>query len=128
MSNKTIGKKTILVIDDEKEIRELLSKFFSEAGYQVLTAENGLRLISSIETEKVDLILLDIMMQWISGIDLCRSLRKNPDYTGTKIIFMTGKSSTIDKEEGFKVGCDDYFIKPFDMKKLLVRVQELIGK
>ena len=120
-------KKNILVVDDDPGIRTLLQTFLGEQGYRVSTAENGLRLLSLIKTTKIDLLILDIMLQWMSGLDLCRSLRKNKALTDLRIIFISGKSGESDRESGFQAGCDDYFVKPFSLTDLGSRVEKLIG-
>ncbi|HBE01165.1 MAG: hypothetical protein A2096_10730 [Spirochaetes bacterium GWF1_41_5] len=120
--------KNILVVDDHPEIREMLQQILTGAGYKVTTAENGLRLLSIIQADKIDLILLDIMMQWISGTDLCRSIRKNKKLLHTKIFFLSAKNQIADIRAGYDAGCDEYITKPFDPNLLLEKINRAFEK
>ena len=110
---------TILIIEDDKDIREVLDVLLSHEGYNVLQAEEGLSALEMID-DSVDLIILDIMMPGMSGIDVCREIRKSHN---APILFLTAKSSDSDKAEGLLAGGDDYLTKPFSVEELLARLR-----
>ena len=97
-------------------------------GYDVLLAANGLRLISSLHVDHPDLILMDIMMSWIDGYELCHSVKKNPEFKHIPVIFVSGKKLPSDIKRGYEVGAVDYFTKPIDLDALLARIREIIGE
>ncbi len=115
---------TILIIEDDKDIREVLDVLLSHEGYHVLQAEEGLSALEMID-DNVDLIILDIMMPGMSGIDVCREIRKNYN---APILFLTAKSSDADKSEGLLAGGDDYLTKPFSETELIARVTALMRR
>lgn len=118
------GKKCILVADDEREIRDVLSLLLTSEGYHVITAEDGqtaVRLIS----EDVDLYLLDVNMPFVSGFMVAAEIRKRYD---TPIVFLTAYSGESDKVMGFSVGADDYMVKPFSNMELLMRVKAILRR
>lgn len=115
---------TILIIEDDKDIRGVLDVLLSHEGYHVLQAEEGLTALEMID-DNVDLIILDIMMPGISGIDVCREIRKNYN---APILFLTAKSSDSDKAEGLLAGGDDYLTKPFSETELIARVTSLMRR
>lgn len=117
-------KQTILVADDDNEIREVIRILLENEGYTVLEAVNGKDTLDKM-TPDVSLIILDVMMPVYSGIDACLELRKN--YM-TPILFLTAKSSDTDKVAGFNAGGDDYLVKPFSYTELLSRAKALIRR
>lgn len=119
--------RTIAVVDDDREIRELLEAALTHAGYDVKLAANGLRLISILHVDRPDLILLDIMMSWIDGLELCRALKQNREFGGIPVIFISGRTSPEDVQRGLGAGAVDYFPKPLDLERLLARVREVAG-
>lgn len=109
---------TIMVIDDETEILNMLKRYFSLEGYHVITAAGGKEALQKLEKQP-DLILLDINMPEIDGITLCRSIR---DFVSCPILFLTANAEDSDKIKGFGVGGDDYIVKPFSIDELVARV------
>ena len=109
---------TIMVIDDETEILNMLKRYFSLEGYHVITAAGGKEALQKLEKQH-DLILLDINMPEIDGITLCRSIR---DFVSCPILFLTANAEDSDKIKGFGVGGDDYIVKPFSIDELGARV------
>ena len=109
---------TIMVIDDETEILDMLKRYFSLEGYHVITAAGGKEALQKLEKQP-DLILLDINMPEIDGITLCRSIR---DFVSCPILFLTANAEDSDKIKGFGVGGDDYIVKPFSIDELVARV------
>ena len=109
---------TIMVIDDETEILNMLKRYFSLEGYHVITAAGGKEALQKLEKQP-DLILLDINMPEIDGFTLCRSIR---DFVSCPILFLTANAEDSDKIKGFGVGGDDYIVKPFSIDELGARV------
>ena len=118
--------KLVAVVDDDREVREWLASTLQRAGYQVVLAANGLRLVSALQVDRPDLILLDVNMSWIDGFELCRALKKNPLWTDIPVVFISGRSADGDVEQGIACGAVDYFPKPIDGRQLLARIQELV--
>ena len=117
----------ILVLEDEIGIRSFVSINLKRDGYEVIEAGTGSEAIEKLNSEKnISVALLDIMLPDMSGIDVCKYIRENYDNIG--VIMLTAKSQEEDKIEGFVSGADDYIIKPFSIKELLVRVAALIRR
>ena len=114
----------ILIVEDEKPIRDLISLHLSEAGYKCLTAADGAEGADRIENEKFDLILLDIMMPEVDGYELMDYIRP----LEIPVIFITAKNAVKDKVKGLRLGADDYLTKPFDMIELLARVETVLRR
>ena len=118
------GKKYILVADDDREIREIVSLLLSSEGYAVLTAEDGIQ-AARLASGEIDLYLLDVNMPGQSGILAASQIRKQFE---TPIVFLTAYSSESDKVMGFSVGADDYIVKPFSNAELLMRVRAILRR
>lgn len=116
----------VAVVDDDREVREWLADTLAVAGYQVVLAANGLRLVSALQVDRPDLILLDVNMSWIDGFELCRALKKNPLWADIPVVFISGRSANGDVEQGLACGAVDYFPKPLDGRALLARIGELV--
>ena len=115
-----MGTETILIVDDEKEIRDLVEIYLKNEGYLTEKAATGVEAIKIVEDKKIDLIILDIMMPVINGIDACISIRKKHNIP---IIMLSAKAEDIDKILGLSVGADDYLTKPFNPLELIARVK-----
>jgi len=109
----------ILVIDDEAEITEIIETFLKDAGYQVLIENSSVMGIERAKNFKPDLILLDIMMPFMDGYEVCDELKKNKETENIPVIFLTGKDAKSDEGRSFKVGGDMYIKKPFSCDRLL---------
>jgi two-component system alkaline phosphatase synthesis response regulator PhoP len=116
---------TILVVDDEKDILELLQYNLQKEGYRVLTADNGKSALKLV-AQKPDLVVLDVMMPEIDGWEVCRSIRKNPSTAMIPIIFLTARDSEIDEVVGLELGADDYIKKPVKLRTFLARVKRAL--
>ncbi|GAE34437.1 response regulator YycF [Halalkalibacter akibai] len=112
--------KRILVVDDERPIADILKFNLEKEGYEVVCAYDGLEAIELVKKEEPDLILLDIMLPYKDGMEVCREVRKQYDIP---IIMLTAKDSEIDKVLGLELGADDYVTKPFSTRELLARVK-----
>ncbi len=118
---------TIAVVDDDREMRNWLKEILSDAGFSVLLAANGLRLVSTLQVDRPDIILLDVVNSWIDGFELCRALKKNPQFRQIPVIFLSGRSGAGDVERGLDCGAEDYLAKPVDSRRLISRIYELIA-
>lgn len=116
----------ILVVDDEAPIRELLSFNLKKSGYEVETAADGRTALQ--KAPEADLVLLDIMLPEVDGLEVCRQLKADPQTSGIPIIMLTAKAEEIDRVLGLELGADDYVVKPFSMRELLARVKAVLRR
>ena len=116
---------TILIVDDEKEITDLVEIYLKNDGYQVCKCSSGKEALAGIETQKIDLAILDIMLPDIDGFSLCKKIREAYYFP---IIMLTAKSSEDDELTGFECGADEYISKPFSPKILVARVDALLRR
>ena len=120
--------KTILIVDDEKDIVELVAYNLSREGYQIARAYDGHQALQYISENKPDLVILDLMLPGISGFEICRLVRKKPETESLPIIMLTAKSDSVDKITGLEIGADDYLTKPFNVRELLARVRAVLRR
>ncbi len=120
--------KNILVIDDEADIVELVTYNLRKEGFEVDTAYDGEEGLKKILSNKYDLILLDLMLPGLQGIDLCKMVRSNPETSRRPIIMLTAKGEEIDKIIGLEVGADDYITKPFSPRELVARARAILRR
>lgn len=118
-------KQTILIVDDEKEIRDLIEIYLSNEGYETIKASNGAEALEIVEKHHVDLIILDIMMPKKDGIRACMELRKTKNMP---VIMLSAKSQDMDKILGLTSGADDYLTKPFNPLELIARVKSQLRR
>ncbi|MDR3600630.1 MAG: response regulator transcription factor [Desulfosporosinus sp.] len=114
---------TILVVDDEEPILELLRFNLEKEGYQVCVAKDGQEALERVEKEQPDLLVLDVMLPGMDGLEVCRILRLNPRFQQIPIIMLTAKGEEIDTVLGLELGADDYMTKPFSPRELLARIK-----
>ncbi len=112
----------ILIIEDEPDLRDVVQFNLEEAGYEVLTAANGSEGLRLAREKKPALVLLDIMLPDISGLDVCRTLKNAPETSQLFVVLLTAKAEEIDRVVGFELGADDYVVKPFSVRELTLRV------
>lgn len=115
--------KKILIVDDERDIVEMLRYNLEKEGYFVLTALNGRHALEEARQHRPDLILLDVMMPEMDGWEVCKHLMKDPHTSSIPVIFLTAKGSEIDEVVGLELGADDYIVKPISIRKLIARVK-----
>src|SRR5713226_580867 len=118
----------ILVVDDEPVLVETIAYNLEQAGYQVTTAADGSSALEAARSETPDLIILDIMLPEMDGLEVCRQLRRESNTSTTPIMMLTAKGDEIDKVVGLEVGADDYVTKPFGRRELLARVRALLRR
>ena len=118
----------VLVVDDEKDITALVAYHLEREGFRVLQAHDGLQALELVKRERPSLVVLDLMLPHLSGLDVCRRLRKEPDTARLPILMLTAKAEETDKVLGLELGGDDYLTKPFGPKELVARVKALIRR
>ena len=114
---------TIMIVEDEQAISLLLKYNLEKEGYETICIAHGNRVISAVEKSNPSLILLDWMLPEMSGLELCRIIRNNPEYKNIPIIMLTAKGQEEDKVRGLSAGADDYVTKPFSVPELLARIK-----
>ena len=121
-------KKTILVVDDEQAIRELLVFNLEKEGYKTLEAVDGLAAVDMAINEKPDLILLDVMIPKLDGISVCKKIRYALNISNIPILMISAKDSESDKIVGLEMGADDYITKPFQIREVMARIKANLRK
>ena len=117
---------TVLVVDDEKNIRELIQLYLTNAGYRVVNAGDGAEALRLARADKPDLIVLDLMLPQVDGYEVCRRLRREGN--DVPIIMLTARDDDVDKIVGLELGADDYMTKPFNPRELVARVKALLRR
>ena len=116
----------VLLVEDEKSLRDIIKLNLELENWEVIVATNGEEALDKIDSEYFDIIVLDLMIPKINGIDVLKSFRiKNPD---VPVIIISAKSTSSDRIKGLKVGADDYLAKPFDIEELLLRINKLVDR
>lgn len=115
----------IMIVDDDPHIRELAKIFLNDEGFDLIEAADGVEALAKLESVKVDLVILDIMMPNMDGWELCRRLREFYDFP---LLMLTAKGETSQKIKGFELGTDDYLVKPFEPLELVARVKALLKR
>jgi two-component system alkaline phosphatase synthesis response regulator PhoP len=118
----------ILVVDDEPDILELVTYNFKNEGFLGASALDGEEALKLIKKNQYDLVLLDLMLPGIQGVDLCRTIRSNPATERLPIIMLTAKSDESDRVLGLEMGADDYISKPFSVRELIARVRAVLRR
>ena len=122
--------KKILIVDDEAHLRALLEQTLEDLedeGAEIFLAADGGEALETIRRERPDLVLLDVMMPVISGFDVCKTVKSDPELSATHIIMLTAKGQELDRQTGAEVGADRYLTKPFDPDQVLRLAAEVLG-
>ncbi|MBN1282197.1 MAG: response regulator [Proteobacteria bacterium] len=122
------SKARVLVVDDEPEIHAVLGKLLSNEGYEVESAYSAAEAIESIRGKRPDLILLDIMMPKVSGIELCNRLKSDPATSDIMVLIVSARDAQSDRIEGLTHGADDYVSKPFHLRTLARKIEHMLDK
>ncbi len=125
LNSAGMGSKTVLIIEDDRSLVEVVTYNLRQAGYDVLAAYDGQDGINQAQLKRPDVIILDLMLPVVDGLDVCRRLRADPATGNTRIIMLTARAEEADQLVGFSLGADDYVTKPFSVKVLLQRVKAL---
>ena len=115
----------ILVVDDEEQIRNIIKKYAAFEGYQVSEAVDGMEAVEICRQKKFDLIFMDVMMPELDGFSACREIRKTSD---TPVLMLSARGEEYDRIHGFEIGVDDYVVKPFSPRELMMRVQAILKR
>jgi len=118
----------VLIVDDEVNIRELISYNLKSNGYTTIGADNGISVLKIVTEEKPSLVLLDLMLPGMDGFEVCKEIRKNNEISATPIIMISAKGDEFDKVLGLELGADDYLTKPFSVRELLARVKAVLRR
>ncbi|MET3980169.1 two-component system alkaline phosphatase synthesis response regulator PhoP [Mucilaginibacter sp. UYP25] len=122
------SKQKILIVDDEPDILELIEYNLKKEGYQVYSARNGQEAVAEAKRTQPDLIVLDIMMPKMDGIEACRIMRTMPEFKNTFMVFLTARSEEYSEIAGFNVGADDYIAKPIKPRALVSRINAILRR
>ncbi|MBI2358581.1 MAG: response regulator transcription factor [Deltaproteobacteria bacterium] len=123
-----MASKKILVVEDETDIRKLILYNLAQERYQVLEAEDGEKALRLLQREKLHLIILDLLLPGMSGLELCRALRGRPETARLPILMLTAKAGEADRVVGLEMGADDYLTKPFSPRELVARVKAILRR
>lgn len=118
---------TILIVDDSASVRKLIELSLRREGYSLVTASSGLRALAALAETEPDLVLLDLMLEAIDGIQLCAAIRRHPRLCDTPIVILTGRESDADREAGLRAGVNAYLTKPFRSEDLAAIVREQLA-
>ena len=118
----------VLVVDDEKDITALVAYHLEREGFRVLQAHDGLQALDLVKRERPNVLILDLMLPHMGGLDVCRRLRREPETARLPILILTAKAEETDKVLGLELGGDDYLTKPFAPRELVARVKALIRR
>jgi two-component system alkaline phosphatase synthesis response regulator PhoP len=118
----------VLIVDDEKDIADLLSYNLEKEGFSTVKAYDGEAALKLVSSAKPDLVILDLMLPRMNGLDVCRAIRRNPETANLPIIMLTAKGDEVDKIIGLEIGADDYITKPFSVKELIARVRSILRR
>ena len=118
----------LLIAEDDPDIRELITFRLTAAGHAVTAVEDGPSALDAAGQATPDLVLLDVMMPGLSGVDVCRALRGRPETADLPVILLTARSQEADVQAGFRAGADDYMTKPFSPRELVSRIDALLAR
>ncbi|GAB1644857.1 hypothetical protein KRMM14A1259_52800 [Krasilnikovia sp. MM14-A1259] len=118
----------VLVADDDADIRDLVTFKLEQLGVEAITADDGSAALAAVRERHPTLAILDISMPGLSGIDVCRMIRADPDIADTMVLMLTARAQEQDVEHGFAAGADDYVTKPFSPRELVSRVQTMLSR
>ena len=122
------GQKKILIVEDEQDILQLVKHYLEKEGFRPVTAMNGLDALKRVKEDKPDLVVLDLMLPHMDGLEVCKRLRAVPDTSMLPIIMLTAKAEESDTIVGLELGADDYVTKPFSPRALVARVKALLRR
>ncbi|CAN5790830.1 response regulator transcription factor [soil metagenome] len=119
----------ILIVEDEKDIRDVVVFNLKQAGHDFLVAARGDEALTQLaQGGRLDLVILDVMLPDTTGVEVCRTMRRNPELAQVPVLMLTARGEEIDRVVGFEVGADDYVVKPFSMRELLLRVAAVLRR
>jgi len=118
----------VLIVEDERDLQRVLTYNFRQAGFDVVSAMNGETALRAVREERFDLILLDLMLPDLSGTEVCKRLKQSPQTAAIPVIMVTAKAEEVDRVVGFELGADDYVVKPFSVRELILRARAILRR
>ena len=118
----------ILVVEDERDLQRVLTYNFKQAGFDVVSAPDGETALRAVKEERFDLVLLDLMLPDMPGTEVCRRLKQAPQTSAIPVVMVTAKGEEVDRIVGFELGADDYVVKPFSVRELVLRVRAILRR
>lgn len=118
----------ILVVDDDKTTRKMVSLILKSKGYEVVTAENGMEALQKLGLEKINLILTDMNMPYMDGIEFTKQVRANPEFAHIPIVMLTTEADEEEKNRAYQAGVDDYIVKPATAEQIIESMKKIIKK
>src|SRR5262252_8634740 len=118
----------ILVVEDERDLQRVLTYNFKQAGFDVVSAPDGETALRAVKEERFDLIILDLMLPDLPGTEVCRRLKQNRETSGVPVIMVTARGEEVDRIVGFELGADDYVVKPFSVRELILRARAILRR
>jgi two-component system phosphate regulon response regulator PhoB len=118
----------ILVVEDEKDLQEVLAYNLRQAGHTAIVVGGGKDALAAVTEHRPDLLLLDLMLPDVSGVEICRRLKSDPETRDLPIVMVTAKGDEVDRVVGFELGADDYVVKPYSLRELLLRVEAVLRR
>ena len=125
---KSIDSRTILVVDDDEVMRAALKRILEQEGYKIIMAEDGLELSKVLESTRLDMILLDVNLPWVDGLELTSLIKDHHSLKHVPLILVSARKTKEDVERGFEAGCNDYITKPFDVDHITGVINQLLLK
>jgi len=122
-----MSEKRILIVDDDPDIVETVAFFLSGSDYQVFIAKNGKEALEQVKEEKPDLVLLDVMMPEMNGLEVCRKLKNNPETNSIPVVMLTAQGSKKDVDDAIDGGANGYVVKPFNLPGLVERIETILN-
>lgn len=118
----------VLIVEDERDLQHVLAYNFRQAGFDVVSAMNGETALRAVKEERFDLVILDLMLPDLAGTEVCRRLKQNPQTAGIPVLMVTAKGEEVDRVVGFELGADDYVVKPFSVRELILRARAILRR
>ena len=118
----------ILVVEDERDLQRVITYNFKQAGFDVVSAPDGETALRAVKEERFDLVLLDLMLPDMPGTEVCRRLKQSPQTSAIPVVMVTAKGEEVDRIVGFELGADDYVVKPFSVRELILRVRAILRR
>lgn len=123
-----MSKTMVLIVEDDPDILQLLAYNVEAAGFEVMTAGDGHGALKRVQEQPPHLVILDLMIPGVDGLEVCRELKRNPETRGIPIIMVTARSAEIDRIVGLELGADDYVVKPFSPRELILRIRAILRR
>jgi two-component system phosphate regulon response regulator PhoB len=118
----------VLIVEDERDLQRVLSYNFKQAGFDVVSALNGETALRAVKEEPFDLVILDLMLPDMPGTEVCKRLKQSPETASIPVIMVTAKGEEVDRVVGFELGADDYVVKPFSVRELILRARAILRR